>query len=199
MLETFDSDLSHFDPRNKFAGDENLPVQFRIDALRDDAASAAAGRPIFRDVEWIKIFVNKDSIIDRPVRDEDKQRFPRAYAAFKQSGESDPGATGTRLEHWPLMSRAQVEEFRFFKVFTIEQLAELPDNIASQIMGAVKLKQMARLAVEAAKGEAPLVKLQGEIEKRDGQIAELTAEVARLTKMVEEKLKLPAAPAAETA
>src|SRR5262245_28726465 len=187
-METFEGDLTHFDPRNRFAGDEKLPVRFYIGAIRDDDASQTQGRPIFKDVECIQIFNTKDNIIDRPVRDTDKERWPRAYNAWRQKGESDPGATGTRLEHWPQMTRAQVEEYRYFKIFTVEQLAELPDSTAQMMMGAVKLKQLARLYVEAAKGEAPFLKLQGEIEKRDGQIAELNAEVRRLTKLIEEKL-----------
>lgn len=189
MLQTFDSDISHFDPRNPYQGDEKLPVQFYMGAVPDDAETARQGRPIYRDVECIKIFNSKDNVIDRPVRDTDKKRWPGAYQAWKNTGDGEPGAVGTRLEHWPLMSRSQVEEFKFFKVFTLEQLAELPDTTVQKMNGAVKLKQLARLAVEAAKGEAPFQRLQLEIEKRDGAIEELKAEVVRLTKMVEDKLK----------
>jgi hypothetical protein len=193
MLQTFESDVSQFDPRNPYKGDEKLPVQFYMGCIPDDAATEKEGRPIYRDVECIKIYNSKDNIIDRPVRDTDKKRWPGAYAAWKQSGESEPGASGTRLEHWPLMTRAQVEEYKFFKVFTVEQLAELPDSTVQKIMGAPKLKQLARLAVEAARGDAPFQRLQGEIEKRDGQIAELTAEVRRLTQIIEERLTKVAA------
>lgn len=192
MLQTFDSDLSHFDPRNPYKGDEKLPVQFYMGCIPDDGETAKQGRPIFRDVECIKIFNSKDNVIDRPVRDTDRQRWPGAYGAWKQTGASEPGASGTRLEHWPLMTRAQVEEYRFFKVYTVEQLAELPDSTVQKIMGAVKLKQMAKLAVEAARGEEPFRRMQAEIEKRDGQVAELTSEVRRLTKLIEEKLTAPA-------
>jgi hypothetical protein len=189
MLQTFDSDIEHFDPRNPYKGDEKLPVRFYMGAVPDDAKTASEGRPIFRDVECIQIFNSKDNVIDRPVRDTDKQRWPRAYQAWKNTGDGEPGAVGTRLEHWPLMTRAQVEEFKFFKVFTVEQLAALPDSTVQKMVGAVKLKQMAQLAVEAAKGDEPFRRLQGEIEKRDGQIAELGAEVRRLTALIEEKMK----------
>ena len=188
-MNTFDSDISHFDPRNPYKGDERLPVRFYMGALPDDAETAAQGRPIYRDVECIQIFNSKDNVIDRPVRDTDKQRWPGAYNAWKATGASEPGAVGTRLEHWPAMTRAQVEEYKFFKVFTVEQLAELPDATTQKIMGAVKLKQLAKLYVEAAKGEAPFIRMQAEIDKRDGQIAELTAEVRRLTGIVEKLAK----------
>lgn len=192
MLQTFDSDISHFDPRNPYVGDEKLPVRFYMGAVPDDAETARQGRPMFRDVECIQIFNSKDNVIDRPVRDTDKKRWPGAYNAWKQSGDGEPGAVGTRLEHWPQMSRAQVEEYRYFKVFTVEQLAAMPDSTVQKIMGASKLKQLAQLYVEAAKGEAPFQRLQAEIEKRDGQIAELTAEVRRLSELIKDKLTVPA-------
>src|SRR5262245_29482374 len=144
-MEMFEHDIAQFDPRNPYKGDERQPVQFYMGTQPDDAATAAKGRPIYKDYECIKIFTSKDNIIDRPVRDTDKQRWPGAYAAWKQTGESVPGAVGTRLEHWPLMTRAQVEEYRYFKVFTVEQLAELPDSTVQKIMGAPKLKQLAQL------------------------------------------------------
>src|SRR5262252_1387616 len=191
-MQTFESDISHFDPRNPFKGDERLPVRFYMGAIQNDDATEKEGRPIFVDTECIQIFNSKDNIIDRPLRDSDKQRWPGAYHAWKNGGDGEPGATGTRLAHWPIMTRAQVEEFRFFKIFTVEQLAELPDSTAQKIMGAVKLRQLAKLAVEAARGEEPFRRMQAELEKRDGQIAELQSEVRRLTGLIAEKLKAPA-------
>lgn len=188
-MQTFEADITHFDPRNPYKGDERLPVQFYMGAVPDDAATAKEGRPIFRDVECIKIFNSKDNVIDRPIRDTDKQRWPGAYQAWKNTGDGEPGAAGTRLEHWPIMTRSQVEEYRFFKVFTVEQLADLPDSTVQKINGAVKLKQLAKLAVEAARGEAPFQRLQAEIEKRDLKIEQLTKDLERLNKMVEDKLK----------
>lgn len=196
MLQTFDSDITHFDVNNPYvrgpAGDDKLPCQFYMGAIRDDAASEKEGRPIYRDEECIRIFNSKDNIIDRPVRDTDKARWPGKYAAWKQTGVSEAGAAGTRLENWPAMTRAQAEEFKYFKVFTVEQLAELPDSVAQKIMGAAKLKQMAKLTVEAARGEEPFRRMQADSEKKDGEISFLKAEVERLSKLMEEKLAAPA-------
>jgi hypothetical protein len=191
-MQTFDSDITHFDTRNPYVGDEKLPVRFYMGAIQNDEATEREGRPIYVDTECIQIFNSKDNIIDRPVRDSDRKRWPAAYGAWKQGGDGEPGATGTRLSHWPLMTRAQVEEFKFFKVYTVEQLADLPDSTVQKIHGATKLKQLAQLAVEAAKGEEPFRRLRAELETRDGKIAELTSEVRRLTKLIEEKLKEPA-------
>jgi len=185
LMQTFDADISHFDPSNPYQGDERIPVQFYMGTVKDEDASASSGRPIFHDVPFIRIFNSKDNIIDRPIRDTDMKRWPRAYAAWKGTGESEPGATGTRLEHWPLMTRAQAEEFKYFKCYTIEQLADMPDSLGDKVMGFQRLKALAKMYVEAAKGEAPMIRVQAELEKRDGEIAELKSEVARLSKLME--------------
>jgi hypothetical protein len=184
-METFQADIAHFNPNNPYTGDERTPVQFYMGVLVNDAKSTEAGRPIHEDVEYIRILNSKDNILDRPVRDTDKQRWPRAYAAWKATGESTPGAGGTRLEQWPLVSRAQVEEFKYFKIYTVEQLAEIPDSIGGQIMGVQRLKAMAKAHVEIAKGEAPLLKMQAALEERDATIAGLTDQVAKLAKRLD--------------
>src|SRR5262245_11380904 len=98
-MEVFEHDIAQFNPQHPYQGDEKLPVRFYMGAIKDDDATEKAARPIFRDVECIQIYNSKDNVIDRPVRDTDKQRWPRAYQAWKNTGESEPGATGTRLEH----------------------------------------------------------------------------------------------------
>lgn len=186
---TFEADITHFDPNNPYVGDEKTPVQFYMGVTPDQEQTKLQGRPIFRDEEYIRILNSKDNIIDRPIRITDKQRWPRAYQAWKSTGESEPGNIGTRLEHWPQMSRAQAEEYRYFKIYTVEQLATLPDTQCQKIMGAVKLRQLAQAYVDAAKGGVPLIKMQEELAKRDGTIAELMSEVRRLTKLVEKKVE----------
>ena len=49
-------------------------VQFRVHPFQDPVKSAEAGRPIFVDREYIRIMApgNKDSVMDRPVREQDK-------------------------------------------------------------------------------------------------------------------------------
>src|SRR3954466_1604405 len=186
-MAQFNENLDHFDPRNPYAGDDKTAIQFLMGTRLHDAKTAEAGRPIYIDEEFIKIFNSKDNIIERPVRDSDKQRWPRQYQAWKLTGESTPGASGTRLEFWPQMTRAQVEEFKYFKIFTVEQLADAPESTCGGIPGITKLKQLAKLHMEAAKGELPLLKMQMELEASNGAVEELKAEVRRLTKMVEKQ------------
>lgn len=189
QLGTFDANISHFNPGNPYSGDERIPIQFYMGTTPDNAATETAGYPKFKDEEYIRIFNSKDNIIDRPVRVTDKQRWPRQYQAWKLTGESEPGAAGLKLEAWPQITRAQAEEFKYFKVYTVEQLAELPDSIAGGINGIQRLKALAKAHLETARGELPLLKMQMELEARDGQINELTAAVRNLSEQLTELTK----------
>ena len=152
------------------AGDDQLAVKFFTDILRDETASVEAGRPIFKDVEWIHISIpgSKDNVVVRPVRYKgqrnDVDRFPRHYAMFKNRIEGDDQTIGTRLEQWPLLTRSQVEELKFFNIKTVEQLASAADGVAQKFMNFHSIKQKAKDFLEAAAGNAPLAAIREEFE-----------------------------------
>ena len=184
-MQTFEGNLDHFNPATPYAGDEKVPVKFYMGVLKDDAASEEAGRPIFKDVEFIKIFNSKDNIIDRPIRPTDLERWPGQYQRWKATGESEPGTAGTRLEYWPQMTRAQAEEFKYFKIFTVEQLAEAPDNLGDGLMNFQRLKALAKAYTEAAADAAPLAKLQAQLDEAKGRNAALEDQLRQLLEKVE--------------
>lgn len=174
--------------KGRFEGDENLWVQFYINPTQDEAASAEAGRPIFKDVEHIKIITpgNKESMIDRPITELDKRRFSSHYEKWKKTGEEF--IEGTLLEEWPSVTRAQVEEMRYFNVRTVEQLANMSDSLAQKFAGIQSLKSQAKIFLNRAEKNAGLTKLNKELEIRDNQIQTLQntlealqQEIARLT------------------
>ena len=171
---------AHEASKNRFHADDKLYVQFYIHARADSAKSTAEGRPIFNDTEYVRIMVpgDKGSIIERPVRPVDTQRFPRQYQAFKNN--DDEVLTGTPLEHWPGISRSQVEELKFFHIRTVEQLADVPDSHAQKFMGINALKSRAQAYIELAKGNAPLEQMQAELEERDLTIATMQETMAAL-------------------
>ena len=184
-MDTFDGNIEHFDPRNPGAGDDRTPVQFYMGAWHDQSESEKQGRPIYKDMEYIRIMTSKDAIIDRPIRDTDKQRWPRAYSAWRQTGVSEPGSQGTPLSAWPLMTRAQVEEYRYFKIYTVEQLGEMPDSMGTALMGFNKLKTLAKAYCEVAKGQAPLIAMQKEVDEGKATITELNDRIAKLAARLE--------------
>ena len=185
QLQTFEGNLDHFDEGNPFLGDDRLPVQFYMGIVPDDKETAEKGHPVFKDVEFIRIFNSKDNIIDRPVRDMDKRRWPGAYQRWKATGDSEPGSSGMKLEFWPQMTRAQAEEFKYFKIYTVEQLAQTPDSTGQKLMNFQRLKALAVAYVEASNNGAPVSKLTAELEDSKSKVAALEDQLAKMNRKLE--------------
>lgn len=160
--------------------DKKLRVDFRLQPWMDENASAREGRPIFKDLEFVRIIVpgDRNTIIDREVWPSDRVRFAEKYRAFKEGREQE--STGTSLEAWPSVTRAQVEELKFFKIKTVEQLADMDDSLGTKFMGFQKLKQAAKDFLAAANGAAVGTQLRAELAERDTAIAVLQAQVQEL-------------------
>lgn len=156
---------------NTQAGDDQLLVRFFIKPRQDMAASEDEGRPVYKDTEYVSIIQpgNKDSIIERPASQRDKKRFPRHYSAFKQrTDDNGELIEGTPLEEWPGITRSQVEELRYFKIRTVDQLVNIADSAAQNIMGVNVLKERARKFLQSRDDDASAA----EIAERDAKIEE---------------------------
>lgn len=178
----------------QFDQDANLLVHFQNKPHMDKAESAVQGRPIFKPREYITIIVpgDKTNIVNRPVWEQDRRRFPKQYSAFlnNKSQESE----GTPLETVPWLTREQVEEMKYFNVKTLEHLANMPDAQAQRFMGIQTLRTRARDQIQAAKDLAPQAALRAEVEKQELEnkqlrelITALTAKVAKLEVTEEEE------------
>ena len=152
-------------------GQERLFIKFGMHAVKNEEKSLEAGRPIFEDREFVNIMVpgDKQNVIHREVRPDDKERFSRQYAAWK--GGNGDQLVGTPLAEWPAVTRSQVEELAYHGVRTVEQLAAVSDGNASKMGPIQALRQKARDFVEQAKGNVPLEKMRAELVERDNLIA----------------------------
>jgi hypothetical protein len=163
-----------FDASQQSAADSRLLVKFYTKPLKDDGETLAQGRPVFRELTYIDIQVagDRDGGVCRPATDADKQRFARHFEAFKQRLETP--IDGVPLKEWPLMTRTQVEELAFYNIKTVEQLADLNDNLSQQFMGINALKRKAKEFLEAANEGVKVSDLQTQLAERDSQIEALT-------------------------
>ncbi len=187
-METADFDVNDFSkPR---AGDERLAVRFFRKAKEDHEASMKEGRPIFKDVDFIQVMVpgDRNNTHVRPVAPGDKVRFQKQYQHWKSTQNNDM-AIGTPLEAWGILSLAQIEEFRYFGVRSIEHMAGLNDDLCGKIHGALSLKQRANMFLQLLKDEAPLRKVQAELDTRDGKISTLEVAVKEQAEMIAELRK----------
>lgn len=168
-----------------YEADSKLLVHFDMRPHLDKVKSKEEGRPIFTPREFVTIHVpgDKNNVVCHPVSDLDRRRFPRQYSAFK-AGERQTD-TGTPLESVAWITREQVEELKYFKVRSLEQLADLSDAHCQKFHGIQKLKQKARDQIERAKLDAPAAKLQEELRLRDQKIAEQEKRLLELSAKVE--------------
>jgi hypothetical protein len=175
-LATFEGDQHEFTRAR--AGDEKLAVRFFAKATQDGEQTALQGRPIFKEVDYIQIVLPGDrtNTVVRPVSAVDAERFRLQFEHWKRTKEEQM-LQGTPLEAWGIMNLAQIEEYRYFGVRTIDQMAELRDDVCQKIMGATPLKQRAIAFLAMAKDKAPLQAVQAELVKRDEQIESLTKAV----------------------
>lgn len=157
------------------AGDESLFVVFYMGVEQNSAKSTEAGRPVFDDVEFVRIIIpgDKNNIIDRRASDHDKRRFHRQYGLFKEGRKEEEQISGTRLTDWPMLTRAQCEEFKYLGLRTVEQLAEVRDDVVSRVPGMHNLKQVARAWLGKAKSTAEAAQLAKEAAEKDQRIQTL--------------------------
>ena len=164
------------------AGDDKLLVIFYKDVLQDETKSTEAGRPIFVDMDFVRIHVPGDptNVNIRPASEVDKRRFALQYARYLQGMKEEDQMSGTPLKEWPAVGRAQVEELRYFKILTVEHLADVGDAIKLKMPGLTKLSALARVWLEKSSHTAEAAKHQAQIDKQASELEVLQRTVATL-------------------
>lgn len=162
-------------------GDDALWVEFFKQPKEIKFKSEKEGRPIFEDRDYIRITTPGDStsVQVREVRADDKERFARAWRRYQEGQEIAPD--GTPLEQWPRMSRAQAEELKHFKCFTVEQLASLSDAQCQRLgPNMMSLRREANAFLDVSRDTAMVQKYAAENERMKQEIEDLKAQFAEL-------------------
>jgi len=169
-MEPLDYDHDVFTRPNTEA-DKSMAVRFFMGAVQDDVKTAQEGRPIFVDTPFVEMRVRGDrnNVINRPVRDSDKKRFPAVWAAFTANG--DAAAQGTPLTQWPVMSTAMIEEMRYLGFTTVEHIADAQDHVLSRVTGLRSIQEKAKRYLEIAKEGSGLTKLEQQLAESQAQHA----------------------------
>lgn len=192
-METFDGNIENFD--NRFAGDQGVHARFYLFPVTNEAKSSEAGRPIYDEREFVEIVAsgNANNIVRRKATQEDKMRFRRQYEMFSANSDSEQ-LTGTPLSEVTWLNRGQVEELLYFKIRTLEGLANMSDDSCSKHVGLYDLKRKAKTALEASEASAPVTKLAAENDQLRNDLAALKNVVEEQTKLLAQmqKEKIPA-------
>lgn len=163
-------------------------IRFDMVSKQDEAASRAAGRPVFRELEYIEIRNPGDrlSINHRQIEDEDKRKYANQYAHWLKTRE-DP-TSGTPLREWAPVTRSQVEHLAYSGVKTVEELAGVTDGNAQQLgAGYISLIQKARDQLAATKGQDVAAVLRAEMEMLRASNMALMAQVSDLANRAQAK------------
>lgn len=166
--------------------DSILRAVFNVLPILNAHKTSLEGRPIFDDVIHVQIMSpgNDSNIPNIRMRDEHKFRFPREWAMFKESTDGQHGIAGTPLSEWPQLRRAQVEELKGIKFFTVEQVAGASDQQMAGVtmiagMSFHTLREKAKAYLRAAMDTALPQHQAEELAKRDQIIAEMRDEQQR--------------------
>ena len=164
----------------RFQGDEKVYAEFYIHPKKNPQKSLAEGRNIYEDTPYVKIMAagGKNNIVQRPVRDSDKQRFPKQWQAFINKEEQVQ--EGTPLHEWAGVTRSQVEELKSIGIRTVEALANMPDSSNSGFLGINAIKQKAKAFMEDAKLMAPIEELNKENQALRSEINDLKAMLSNM-------------------
>lgn len=151
-------------------------TRFYTRSVQDQSASDAAGRPVFKDVVYLLKEVPGDRFNrpDRPMRESDKREFPEQWKRFEEG--LSQKHEGLPLAEWPQISRSQVEELTYFRVYTVEELARLPDAAQGQMGVLFLLRDKARSYLDRAAGDAQEAQLRAEKEQAEQRAAKADEE-----------------------
>lgn len=124
------SDLANPEFSNPTDPDARLHVEIFRQPLKNEFRSEKEGRAIFDEVVMISIQIPGDTTtkVVQPLREDHKMRFPRHWAYFDSTQGKDALEIGTPLGQWPILGPAQVEELRYLKFRTVEQIASASDE-----------------------------------------------------------------------
>lgn len=158
--------------------ESHLFVQFYTDAVELRAESEKQGRPIFKDMPFVRIIVPGDTnnIIERVADETDKHRFPNAWAKYQNS--EAKANEGTPLEQWPQITRSLLKECKYFEIHTVEALSNISDaHVAKLGMGFGELRTKAKAWLEAAAGTAQITAQAAENAQLKQMLADLQAQI----------------------
>ena len=196
-------------PSDEQNADSRLQVRFYKRPVQQEQESLEAGRPIYKEFDFVHICVAGDTLteIDTYVLSSHKTRFPIQWANYmNRQGANEPEVVGTPVSEWPLVSKSQAEELRAMKFHTVESIAGASDQQLQRMGMAAgmspyafrdKAKSFLNLATSSAetdKREQEINSLKEELAKKDLETAKMKAETdAKLAQMQDQMATILAA------
>lgn len=147
--------------------------------IQDKVKTREKGHPVFKDVEYLELTIigDRNTKIDTPVTAAHRLEYKPTYERFTAGEEALED--GMPLVEWNGATRSQVEELRYHNVFSVEQLAALPEETAKTVlMGGLALHRKAKAFIDSAKVT--------DINQLADEVAGIKKENADLKKLLED-------------
>ena len=167
-------------PSDEQGADSRLQVRFYKKPVQQDQESMDAGRPIYKEFDFVHICVAGDTLteIDTYALQNHKQRFPIQWANYmNRVGANDQEVVGTPVAEWPLVSKSQAEELRAMKFHTVESIASASDQQLQRMGMAAGMSPYAFR--DKAKAFLNLATTSAETDRREQEINALKEELAK--------------------
>ena len=166
------------------------------DRNKTEEASEKAGKFVRVKSEkqvYIRIMKPGDqtSILETPVREDHKRRFPEKWLYFQMSEgliEDTKNQSGWKVEGWEELTPDEIHKLKYHRFYTVEQIANASDSqIQGYGMGGLAMRKKAQDALAAKQAAAKVVE--------NSEIEELKKTVAELKAMLQPKAQQVAEPA----
>lgn len=173
--------------------DSLLHVEFYMHEPEDPNVPWVNGKPVRLSARpYVRILKPGDntSVIETPVREDHKQRWPEKWMYFQiqQGTTSGPEIPGWKIEDWSFLSPEQVHQLKFLRFYTVEQIAGASDaQVQSLGIGGLGMRVEAQKALK----EKSSAGITAELASKDREIAEMKARMERLEALLTPKAEAP--------
>jgi hypothetical protein len=172
-----------------------VTVGFFRHAIKNEAKSLNEGRPVFDELDYIRVLIpgDKFTTIERKATEKDKATYPQSWEKYqRKEGEKAGGLIGTPLEEWHLIPVSRRAELHHMNIFTVDALASVSDgNLHNLGMDGRKLRDKARAFIKSAKDSALPAKMVEELAAKDERIGQLENTIKALASRLESMEKKP--------
>jgi hypothetical protein len=167
-----------FTPETPTMPQDGVRATFYYHTLLDEDETKKEGRPIYKEHVYARIIVagDRSNILERPATTHDRVRFPVQFQQFLAREEQK--SVGYPLAEWAGISRALVEELKFFHIHTVEELAAVSDVNGQKFHQFMALRERAKVFLQELEDSAPREKMLAELADRDAKIALLMQQQA---------------------
>ena len=183
-------------PSDESNADSRLQVRFYRKPVHQEQESMDAGRPIYKEFDFVHICVAGDTLteIDTFALQQHKTRFPIQWANYmNRQGANDEEVVGTPVSEWPLVSKSQAEELRAMKFYTVESIANASDQQLQRMgmaagMSPYSFRDKAKAFLNLATSSAETDKREQEINALKEELAKKDLETVKMKQETDAKL-----------